>query len=119
MFGLTLAGCCVVDSAGEAIGLGGSGSSGTKTGPVGSLGSIYLGTVAADDTQAVDLARRVLLGGGSAADAATTVALALTVTEPGSTAAASAWSSRVVPDRSRNSISCRRACPAAPCPCPG
>lgn len=83
MLGLTLAGCGVFDSAEEAVGLGGSSNSATKLGPAGSLGSVYLGTVAADDTQAVDLARRVLLGGGSAADAATTVALALTVTEPG------------------------------------
>jgi len=45
--------------------------------------SRYLGSIAADDTEAVDLARRVLLGGGTAADAAAEIALALTVTQPG------------------------------------
>jgi gamma-glutamyltranspeptidase/glutathione hydrolase len=47
------------------------------------LESRYLGSVAADDKEVVDLARRVLLGGGSAADAAAEIALALTVTQPG------------------------------------
>jgi gamma-glutamyltranspeptidase/glutathione hydrolase len=47
------------------------------------LDTRYLGSIAADDTQVVDLGRRTLLGGGSAADAASVMALALTVTQPG------------------------------------
>ncbi len=77
VLGLSLAGCGTFHSAEEAVGLGGGSA------PSGTIASRYLGSVAADDTQAVDLARRVLLGGGNAADAATTIALTLTVTEPG------------------------------------
>jgi gamma-glutamyltranspeptidase/glutathione hydrolase len=49
----------------------------------GGIDTLYLGSVAADDTQAVDLGRRVLLSGGNAADAATVMAFAMTVTQPG------------------------------------
>lgn len=50
---------------------------------VGGVSSRYLGSIAADDATAVGLARRVLIQGGTAADAATELALALTVTQPG------------------------------------
>ncbi|MEA2754175.1 MAG: gamma-glutamyltranspeptidase / glutathione hydrolase [Aliidongia sp.] len=77
MLALALAGCGTVRSAEEAVGLAGPSASDAQ------LASRYLGSIAADDTEAVDLARRVLLGGGTAADAATEIALALTVTQPG------------------------------------
>jgi hypothetical protein len=71
LLALALAGCGTVRSAEEAVGLAGPSASDAQ------LASRYLGSIAADDTEAVDLARRVLLGGGTAADAATEIALAL------------------------------------------
>jgi len=67
-----------MQSAEEVVGLRGP-SKAEQT----AIESRYLGSIAADDTVAVDLARRVLLGGGTAADAAAEIALTLTVTEPG------------------------------------
>jgi gamma-glutamyltranspeptidase / glutathione hydrolase len=78
LVGLALAGCGTVRSAEEAVGLNGP-SKADQT----AIESRYVGSIAADDTVVVDLARRVLLGGGSAADAAAEIALTLTVTQPG------------------------------------
>jgi gamma-glutamyltranspeptidase / glutathione hydrolase len=77
LLALALAGCGTVRSAEEAVGLT------TPTAGEGQIASRYLGSIAADDIEAVDLARRILLGGGTAADAASEIALALTVTQPG------------------------------------
>ena len=72
-----LAGCDTVKDAEHAVGLGGSGSSEPT------METRYLGEITADDPAAVDLGRRVLLGGGNAADTAASIALTLTVTQPG------------------------------------
>ncbi|MGB8840781.1 MAG: hypothetical protein WCC64_06895, partial [Aliidongia sp.] len=55
LLALMLAGCGTVRSAEEVVGLAGP-SAGE-----GQIASRYLGSIAADDTEAVDLARRVLL----------------------------------------------------------
>ena len=82
LLGLALAGCDSIrdarDDVGSAIGLDGPSDSGPDT-----VQSHYLGTLVADDPQAVDLGRRALGAGGRAADAAVVMALTLTVTQPG------------------------------------
>ncbi|HTH97750.1 MAG TPA: gamma-glutamyltransferase [Stellaceae bacterium] len=65
------------------VGLAGcssAGGPGVKTGP--GPKTTYLGSIAADDPQAVDIARQILMQGGSAADAMVAAGLTLGVTSP-------------------------------------
>lgn len=59
-----------------------SGVLGMDSTPTVNVATRYFGAVAGDDPQAVDVGRRVLLSGGTAADAAAAMGLTLTVTLP-------------------------------------
>jgi gamma-glutamyltranspeptidase/glutathione hydrolase len=74
---MTLSGCGTLHSVGESVGLGSDDKASNA------VESRYLGSIVADDPQAVDLARRVLGSGGTAADAAAVLAMTLAVTQPG------------------------------------